>query len=229
MIAFACVVGDEEQFNRWAVAGIDTVREPDTVIAVRRDQTSIFSAYNEMLAELGARDDLEAVVLLHQDVEIVDADFMSKLRAAVARPRVAVVGVVGGREPTDRGGPWWQSQEVVGCFGWDWLMDPEREQLYDPGSFWVEYGRREGEVDGVDGCLIAMPAWAARELRFDEQLAPGFHGYDIDICLQALEAGHKVWVADIHVMHHNDAALPDAAEFEAAYKALRMKWAEPVG
>ena len=41
------------------------------------------------------RDDLEALVLLHQDAEIVDPDFCAKVRQALADPEVAIVGCAG--------------------------------------------------------------------------------------------------------------------------------------
>jgi GT2 family glycosyltransferase len=225
VIGFGCVIGDEGQYRRWALPGIETIAEEDTVIAVRRDQDCIFAAYNDILDELGAREDLEAVVLLHQDLEIADPGFMAKLRAALASGNVAIAGVIGG---CGTGGkPWWQCERIVGSFGWDWLMDPAREAIFDPATFWVEYGMREGPVDVVDGCLIALSGWAARSLRFDEALAPGFHGYDIDICMQARSNGYGVRVADLHIVHHNDAALPDAVEFAEACVAVRRKWGEP--
>ena len=42
---------------------------------------------------------------------------------------------------------------------------------------------RTGEVDTVDGFLLALSPWAVRNLRFDESLGL-LHGYDFDFCLQ---------------------------------------------
>ena len=48
-----------------------------------------------------------------------------------------------------------------------------------------------GEVESLDGFVMAFTPWAMRNLRFDESLGK-LHGYDLDICLQAREAGKKV-------------------------------------
>ena len=48
---------------------------------------TIFESYNALLDRAAAREDLEALVLVHQDAEIVDADLCATIRAALARPR----------------------------------------------------------------------------------------------------------------------------------------------
>ena len=70
---------------------------------------SIARSYNALLDQAAERDDLEALVLLHQDAEIVDADLCAKVRAALRDPDVAVVGLRrGARRPEHR---------LVGGFG----------------------------------------------------------------------------------------------------------------
>ena len=49
---------------------------------------SIARSYNALLDRAAERDDLEALVLLHQDAEIVDADLCAKVRAALSDPEV---------------------------------------------------------------------------------------------------------------------------------------------
>ena len=47
---------------------------------------------------------------------------------------------------------------------------------------------RTGEVETLDGFVLALSPWAVRSIRFDESLGR-FHGYDLDFCLQVREAG----------------------------------------
>jgi hypothetical protein len=61
----------------------------------------------------------------------------------------------------------------------------------------IDFGRGTFDVDG----LIAMSSTAIRQLRFDEECFTGFHGYDIDIGIQAKSAGLRVVVADLDVFH----------------------------
>ena len=49
---------------------------------------SIARSYNALLDRAAERDDLEALVLVHQDAEIVDADLCAKVRAALRDPDV---------------------------------------------------------------------------------------------------------------------------------------------
>ncbi len=53
---------------------------------------SIFRNYNLLLDRARELDDLEALVIVHQDAEIVDPDACAKLRAALADPEVGIVG-----------------------------------------------------------------------------------------------------------------------------------------
>ncbi len=56
---------------------------------------SVFRNYNMLLDKAAAHEDLEALVLLHQDVELVDSDFAATVREALSDPEVAIVGCVG--------------------------------------------------------------------------------------------------------------------------------------
>ena len=69
---------------------------------------SIFRTYNLILDRAAPIDDLEAMTLVHQDVEIVDADLCQKLRGALRDPQVAVVGCVGVRGAESIA--WWDGQ-----------------------------------------------------------------------------------------------------------------------
>jgi hypothetical protein len=69
-----------------------------------------------------------------------------------------------------------------------------------------------------------MSPWAVRELRFDEGLGQ-FHGYDLDICLQAREAGKKVITEDLKVIHHHSLDLiGDLNGWIEAHIKVAEKW-----
>jgi 2-polyprenyl-3-methyl-5-hydroxy-6-metoxy-1,4-benzoquinol methylase len=184
MIAFASCIGSEDKYRAIAVPGLRRAAEPDSLVAEVTTDSSIFAAYNEALDAVAGRDDLEALVLLHEDVEIVDPEFCAKLRAALADPRVAVVGVVGARRVT--GLAWWRGE----CFG----------RVAETRAV-IDFGGGSHEVETVDGLLMALSPWAVRNLRFDEQTFSGFDGYDADVCFQARAAGKRVVVAPLDVVH----------------------------
>ena len=84
MIAFGVAVASEEKLERWALPGIERVVEPDSRLIVRRGFDSIQEPYNEIMDEAGRYADLEALVLLHEDVEITDPRFCAQLRRGFA-------------------------------------------------------------------------------------------------------------------------------------------------
>jgi len=71
---------------------------------------------------------------------------------------------------------------------------------------------------------MALSPWAVRELRFDETLAPGFHGYDVDFCMAARARGRRVRVAEIAMAHHAQRGMSDRVGWVAAHVAFACKW-----
>ena len=153
---------------------------------------SVFRNYNLLLDKAAAHDDLEALVLLHQDVEIADADFAAKVRKALADPDVAIVGCAGA--VGSRSIAWWQGAMT-------WASMTHR---------YPEYGG--GEFPAISWHPDAVPSWRqARGGGFDRRLDHGpvalgraracasmsrsgtLHGYDFDICMQA-KAPARRWL-----------------------------------
>jgi hypothetical protein len=212
MIAFGAAVTRSEDYERWAGPGIDRAREADSAVYANSSPGSIFRAYNQLLDEAAIHEDLEALVLLHQDVEIVDDAFCEKVRAAFCDPEVAIAGCVGARDA--RTMAWWEGAVTWASFTHRYYehgggilpafaMSPEtrRPPVY----------ARTGEVDTIDGFLMVLAPWAVRNLRFDEGLGQ-FHGYDFDICMQARDAGRKVITTDLRVWHHHSLELMNDPE-----------------
>ena len=89
MIVFGTAVTDAETYDRCATPGIRRAAEPDSVVLAHHTAGSVFRNYNMLLDKAAAYDDLEALVLLHQDVELVDANFAATVREALEDPDVA--------------------------------------------------------------------------------------------------------------------------------------------
>jgi GT2 family glycosyltransferase len=227
MIAFGCPITRPEDYARWARPGIDRAREPDSVLYANSSAGSIFRAYNLVLDQAAELAALEALALLHQDVEIMDNRFCAKVREALADPEVAVVGCVGALDA--RSMAWWEGSVTWASFTHRYYehgggelpafgMHPER--VPPPGY------ARTGEVETIDGFLMVLSPWAVRNLRFDESLGR-FHGYDFDLCLQARAAGRKVLTADLKVVHHHSLELLDDPDgWVEANLRIVEKWGE---
>jgi 2-polyprenyl-3-methyl-5-hydroxy-6-metoxy-1,4-benzoquinol methylase len=212
MIAYAACVGDPEKFRGICLPGLSRVAAPDDLLIEAEHERSIFAAYNEVLDAVCERDDLEALVLLHEDTEVTDPMFADLVRRHVADPEVAVVGAVGARDIS--GLAWWEGR----CFG---RVDETR------GT--IDFGGGTHDVHTVDGLVMALSPWAVRNLRFDDEAYEGFDAYDADFCAQARAAGKRVVVTELPVVHRHtrvgsDRADSDGGSFERNQAVFRAKW-----
>jgi hypothetical protein len=208
VIAFAACVGTPEKLARCAAPGLQRVMEPDSVFAELETDHSIHEAYNEAFEHFAAYEDLEALVLLHEDCELLDVDFCARVRAALSDPSVAITGAVGARGVT--GLAWWEG-EICG------------RAMETRGV--VEGDELDRDVDALDGLLLVLSPWAVRNLRCDAGTFTGFHAYDVDLCFAARAAGRRVTTAPLNVMHHTKGGYGDVAAWRAADAAFRRKWA----
>ena len=229
MIAFGCAITDEELYERCAAPGFRLAAEDDTEILAHPAAGSIFRSYNMLLERAIERfgpDGLEALVLVHQDAEIVDPDFIAKVREALADPDVAIVGCAGAIDV--RSIAWWEGSVK-------WASFTHRYDEMGGGEIaamnW--YGKDAplfaglGDVETVDGFMLVFTPWAVENLRFDESLPGGLHGYDFDVCMQARAAGKRVIVADLKVAHHHSLdVVSDISAWVQAHMTLADKWQE---
>jgi Glycosyltransferase like family len=223
MIAFGVAITRPDVYRAAAEPGIRRAAEADSALYELQATGTIFQSYNALLDRAAARDDLEALVLVHQDAEIVSLDLCATIRRTFADPEVGLVGCVGAVGV--RSIAWWEGSVTLASFinrylehgggdlhsfSWDLSDAPP----------WA----RVGEVDTLDGFVLVLSPWAVRNLRFDELLG-AFHGYDLDFCLQVREAGRKVVTADFRAIHHRPLQmLPDPDEWIDAHIRVAEKW-----
>jgi hypothetical protein len=223
MIVFASSITDSALYRTCAEPGIRLAAEPDSEVIANAAAGSIFRSYNLIMDSVAEREDLEALVLLHQDSELASPDFCATLRQALSDPDVGVVGCVGAVGV--RSIAWWE-----GSVTWASFTHRYRElgggEL--PALSWetdkLPAYAQTGEVDTVDGFVLALSPWVVRNVRFDESLGL-LHGYDFDFCLQVREAGRKVVTADFKVVHHHSLELVSNPEtWLAAHMRVAEKW-----
>jgi Glycosyltransferase like family len=223
LIAFGSAITDDLTYRRYAEKGIELVREPDSVVLADGPVGTLFRAYNLILDQAALRDDLEALVLVHQDAELVDPGFCDTMRRALADPDVGIVGCVGAIGV--RSIAWWEGSVTWAsfihryseCGGGDLPAFSFNRDDLPPYA-------RTGEVDTVDGFVLGLSPWVVRNVRFDESLG-ALHGYDFDFCLQVREAGRKVVTADFQAIHHHSLDLiQDVEGWIAAHMRIAEKW-----
>ena len=229
MFAFACAVTDDELYHRCALPGFQLAAESDTELVVYPANGSVFRSYNMLLGraleEFGP-DGLEALIFVHQDAEIIDPDFLPKVREALRDPDVAIVGCAGAIDV--RSIAWWEGSVT-------WASFTHRFDDFGGGEIpalsWIpeqipSYAET-GVVDSIDGFVMAFSPWAIQNLRFDESVGTALHGYDFDVCMQAKAGGKKVVTGSMRVVHHHSLKLISEAEgWIHAHMLLTEKWAE---
>jgi hypothetical protein len=223
MIAFGSSITEPEVYRRCAEAGITRGAEPDSEIRPMPSVGSIFQSYNALLDEFTGREGLEALVLVHQDAEIVEPDFCAIIRRALAEPKVGLVGCVGAIGV--RSIAWWEASVTCASF----INRYEEHGGGDLHSFswaWNDAPAyaRVGEVETLDGFVLALSPWVVDNIRFDESLGQ-FHGYDLDFCLQVREAGMRVMTADFRAIHYRQLEMvPDPDQWIDAHVKVADKW-----
>lgn len=219
MIAFGCAMEDPEAYRRFALPGLERAAEPGSEVYAIAAVGPIARGYNLLLDAAARHDDLEALVLVNQRLEITDADLAAKVRSALADDPVAVAGPIGATGVTSIA--WWEGAVSSA---------PVTHRYTDFGGgemeaySFVPRTPAPAEVETLDGLLLALSPWAVRNLRFDEALTLGI-GFDLDFCLQARAEGRRVCTADLRCTYHGPLELvSDHDMWIEAHMKVAAKW-----
>ncbi|WP_167042529.1 glycosyltransferase [Salinibacterium sp. ZJ454] len=210
MIAYGICIGTEAKYDTVAKPSLE-LYAPTSTVFERRDQSSIFKAYNSILDE-ARRANVQGLVLMHEDVELLEP-IEGVLIREFADPTVAIVGAIGGKGV--RSVRWSKSAERFG-------------RAPDTFHGANDLGGGSHDVDLVDGLLLALSPWAIHNLRFDEARFRGFHAYDADICMQARQEGKRVRTTDLNLLHHTKGGFGNLRAHHVADDKFRRKWGIPL-
>jgi Glycosyltransferase like family len=220
MFAFGCSIIIPDIYRRCAERGIRRAAEADSVVLAHAATSSIARSYNLLLDRARELEDLEGLVIVHQDAELLDDDFCAKVRTVMTDPQVAVVGSVGATGIRDIA--WWDGELTWNSAAYHYQELGGGELTF--GEVDPQQGSATGEVDTLYGVLMALSPWAVRHLRFDESIGL-LHGYDFDICRQTRAAGRKVVTADLRLAHHHSLDLVSEVEiWVAAHMRAAAAW-----
>ena len=211
MIAYGICIGSDERFTRCAEPGIVRAAGPDPLVLKRWGQKSLFAGYNSILDEARELPDLEALVLLHDDTELQDADFEAKVRELFSDPSIGLAGAIGASRVTSLA--WWEG-ERHGRASYDGSQGE--------GPRVDDFGVETVDVDCVDGYLLVLSPWVVAHLRFDDQTFDGFDGYGVDLGFSVRRAGKRVVVSDFPLHHHDRPR--NLLAFRRANVRWRAKW-----
>lgn len=219
MIAFGCAITESEPYWRYAEPGIRRVAEPDSDIYPFAAVGSGARSYNLLIDTAAARENLEALVILHTHTELVDPGFCGKVREALSDPDVAVVGCAGASDVGTIA--WWDGDAVAAPVTRRYNEFGGGEM---PAFSWAQPTPPPAEVDAIDGILMVLSPWAVHNLRFDEEFVLG-PGIEVDFCRSAKEAGKKVMVADLRAAWHSSLEIVDKREiWVESHIQMAEKW-----
>jgi hypothetical protein len=205
VIVFGTAISSPAVYEQVARPGIERAAEDDSRILTRVGYDSVRQPYNEMMDEAMSEPRLEALVLLHQDLELLDASLPGRVRGALAEAGVGLVGPLGAR--TSRPHAWLCPERAFGT------MDPRARP---PAQ-----GREQ--VDILDGALLVLAPWVVRALRFGRVGEEPFHGYDVDISLRVRACGGSVICCDLPSVHRRERKDDYDGQREAGI-ALARAW-----
>lgn len=180
-IAFIICVNDEKWYDETQLY-INNLSVPDGMaieLVPVRGARSICQGYN-----LGMKQtDAKYKVYLHQDVLIINKDFIKDILNVFVDRNIGAIGVAGAKTmPSD--GVWWNTSCPAGQVLQ--IIDPETVTQFESPKF-------SGvctDVEAVDGIVIATQV----DIPWREDLFTGWHFYDVSQCKEMQRHGYRVVV-----------------------------------
>ncbi len=177
------------------------------VIAIT-DAKSLCEGYNRGAARAKG----EVLIFCHDDIEIVHADFGSRVLAHL--DDFDAIGVIGGDELVNGN---WSHAGPPHLHG-QIIHRPKDGQgyLYFAAGFHANPAR---DIKALDGVFIAVQRHVWEKLRFDEDTFDSFHLYDADFTYRAAKAGYRVGVAlDLLLIHFS------TGTYDARWQKYNMRF-----
>lgn len=187
------------------------------VIDNSRNEYNIFSAYNEGVRR--AKGDI--LCFMHEDILFRCEDWGRKLISDYAKDKkIGCIGVVGIQFLPKKPMAMWNASAGIGG-----VLQGQKDQQ---GRYFVSDDldkdtKELTEVVALDGCLISIRRTLFDLIQWDEKTYGGFHIYDMDICMQVLQANYKVCVEPSVIIEHQ--SLGNATrEWYDSLQSFYAKW-----
>jgi len=180
---------------------------------------SIFEAYN-----LGvSRAIYPYLCFMHDDILYHTQDWGIKVINHFQRNiKLGLIGVVGGHYIPDTPSTWYSTDYCSGK-----ILQGHKD---GNGNYSVFEDKRKIvnndysiEVVAVDGLWFCIPKHLFDRISFDNKIFKGWHAYDIDICLQIIEAGFEVRVIEDVLIEHSSYGNSGFG-FYSEMKKFNKKW-----
>jgi GT2 family glycosyltransferase len=175
---------------------------------------SIFEAYN-----LGVRKSrYPYLCFVHEDVVFHTKEWGIRLINHLIKPQTGIIGVAGCALISPLPGQWNDMYLSMN------IIQSVSKRRKSPRRYYFSNGLSNPPWPAValDGVFLAMRKDLFEKIQFDESL-PGFHGYDLDICLQAHNAGFRNYVVDDILIEHFSRGNFSTEFYQNTFKVFE-KW-----
>lgn len=199
-ICLIACVNDETQFENFCMAGLRRLVVPDGMsveVLTVDDAPSMTAGYEK--ARISS--DAKYKVYLHQDVEIVNPNFIEDLLSVFFRDKsIGMMGMVGVSRLCSNA-VWWDSFSNGLKGGVTCTRDEQSKTVL---NFYEQTGTEAvpyENVATVDGLLIATQY----DIPWREDIIESWHFYDISQCFEYLRHGYRIAVfrqEECWVIHH---------------------------
>ena len=187
------------------------------VIDNSHNEYNIFTAYNEGVRR--AKGDI--LCFMHEDILFRSEKWGCVLEESYNRnPQVGCIGVVGVQYLPNQPLAMWNASPGIGG-----VMQGQRDKN---GNYFViddlDPDLKElSEVVALDGCFITIGRELFHDIEWDDARYVSFHIYDMDICMQILNANYKVCVTPNIIIEHQSLGTPNNEWFDAL-QVFYEKW-----
>ncbi|MBQ9591388.1 MAG: hypothetical protein IJR32_00935 [Paludibacteraceae bacterium] len=193
------------------------------VIDNSSNEYNIFTAYNEGV--LRAKGDV--LCFMHEDIVFHSSEWGSVVSEIYKREKkLGVIGVIGGQFLPKTPTSYWEGgcglgqiiQGITKQGQYRTFLNGRKIETLDATYALVD-------VVAVDGLWMCAPRWLFEEgiIRWDCDTFDNFHCYDMDICIQTIQAGYRVAVVGGVVIEHQSYGNTDTNYCKQSQK-LFDKW-----
>ncbi len=215
-----------------------TIGVPFEIIAIdnSKENNAISKVYNN--AATLAR--YEFLVFVHEDVIFHTANWGVLLADYFARHiNIGCVGVAGGTYKTKAPSHWVSLVTDYNYLDQSYLIQHYKEGGQQLRDTWSDKNTAIQEVVLMDGVFLAFDK--RHGIRFDESIE-GFHGYDLSVCLDAINKGYQniitreilvehlssgsfnsQWIKAIHTFHKKNASYFPLGKVAAGMNASDLE------
>lgn len=160
----------------------------------------------------------EVLMFVHQDVDLLDDQFIEKAELMVNEVGdIGVAGVAGMAE-----------------YGLN-HQDRQRNIIFQgvPSREWGREIKKPERVQTLDECLLLVPKKVFDMIKFDSKVCGDWHLYGVDYCLSVTEIGKEAYALPLPIYHQSTGGSAKvkrklfggslSAEYFSSFEAVRRK------